>query len=110
MFIGGDVPHWVKKFVNRLESSSNQKSKIALNDDGFCATKKINLTEDHFYKNAYSRMRVHLAVQVVSQSVVCLIDKYEEEKEFVSKYASLRDIVLACDRFVDIQCKLIKRL
>ena len=34
------------------------------------------LTKDHFFKNNYSRMRVHLAVQICSKNFVNLIDDY----------------------------------
>ena len=72
IFIGGEMPHWVKKVVNRLESSSNDKSKVHLlfkgqplslkmikdawlwDDEGFGSLRKTVLTEDHFYKNAYA--------------------------------------------------------
>ena len=90
VFIGGEMPHWVKKVVNRLEGSSTQTSKVNLmfrgqslslnmikkvwlwDDEGFSTNMKTVLTENHFYKNACSCMRVHLAVQVLSASVVNL--------------------------------------
>ena len=116
------MPHLIKKVVNRLEKSCDKKSKVTLtfrgqsmsldmikqawlwDDEGFGSTRKTVLTEDHFYKNAYSRMRVHLAVQVVSESVSYLIDRYCNEmgELTATKYASLKTIVLACDRLVDI--------
>ena len=34
---------------------------------GMSSNRTNNLTHEHFHKNTYSRMRVHLAVQVVSQ-------------------------------------------
>ena len=128
VFIGGEMPHLVKKIVNRLESSFSSKSKVTLkfrgeamslqmikkawlwDDEGFGATRKTVLTEDHFYKNAYSRMRVHLAVQVLSRSVGYLIDRYTSDNELrdemgsslAEKYSPLKDIVLACDKLVDI--------
>ena len=122
IFVGGEMPHWVKKIVNCLERSCDEKTKVKLrfrgqnmsldmikqawlwDDEGFGSTRKTVLTEDHFYKNAYSRMRVHLAVQVVSESVAVLIDRYCKEMgaEITKKYASLKTIVLACDQLVDI--------
>ena len=122
VFIGGEMPHLIKKIVNRLENSCGVKSKVSLKfrgqlmsldmiktawlweDEGFGSTRKTILTEDHFHKNAYSRMRVHLAVQVVSESVAILINRYTKEMgvDMASKYASLKTIVLACDRLVDI--------
>ena len=108
--------------MNRLERSDTPKNKVSLtfrsqklsldmikvawlwDDEGFGSTRKTKLTEDHFYKNAYSRMRVHLAVQVVSESVAHLIDRYVKEMgpTIAEKYAPLKSIILACDRLVDI--------
>ena len=40
------------------------------------------LTADHFPpKNSHSRMRVHLAVQVVSDTMVSMIDTFCEDNE-----------------------------
>ena len=128
VFIGGEMPHLVKKIVNRLERTSCSKNKVSLafrghpmslnmikeawlwDDEGFGTIRKTVLTEDHFYKNAYSRMRVHLAVQVLSASVVSLIDRYikdpnvqaEKGVDIVQKFGPLKEIVGACDRLVDI--------
>ena len=73
-------------------------------DEGFGSTRKTVLMEDHFYKNAYSRMRVHLAVQVVSESVAVLIDRYTKEigVDMVERYALLKTLILACNRLLDI--------
>ena len=123
------MPHLVKKIMNRLESSFGSKSKVTLkfrgepmslkmikkawlrDDEGFGTTRKTVLTEDHLYikKNAYSRMQVHLAVQVLSRSVGDLIDRYtagsEESDEMVcnlvKKYNPLKDIILACGRYME---------
>ena len=94
IFIGGDMPHIVKRIVNVLESSSKENSKRNLEHNGDklnlkmlrdvweCDSGKMGnlrtnmLTNDHFVKNSYSRMRVHLAVQVVSNSMVRLINDY----------------------------------
>ena len=73
-------------------------------DDEFGAIRRTVLTEDHFFKNVYSRMRVHLAVQVLSSYVVNLIDRYTLEKgaDVQRRYEPLKTIVKACDRLVDI--------
>jgi len=79
-------------------------------DEGFGTTRKTVLTEDHFYKNIYSWMRVHLAVQIVLELVVNLIDRYtrdqniqkEKEQDMEKKYAPLKKIMLSCDRLVHI--------
>ena len=118
MFIGGEIPHLVKKIVNRLEQSYIKKNKIALefrgqtlslnmikeawlwDDKGFGTIRKTKLTEDHFCKNAYSRICVHLGVQVVSESVAELIERYtyannvqmDTDVSMVEKYAPLKEI------------------
>lgn len=120
IFIGGEIPHWVwvKTFVDQLEASFLLKNKVSLrfrgrklslnmikkawlwDREGLGATRKTVLTEDYFHKNAYSRMRVHLAVQVVSQSVVHLINRYAAANDTVEEYSLLKDVILACDRLV----------
>ena len=60
------------------------------------------LTDDHFNKNSYSRMRVHLAVQVVSNSMVRLIDDYADNCGGRDSYKSLKLMVSKIDRLVDI--------
>jgi len=70
VFIGGEMSHWTKKLVNRLERSNDGKSKVCLkfrgqalslklikqawlwDDEGFGSIRKTVLTEDHFYKKA----------------------------------------------------------
>lgn len=122
IYIGGEMPHWVKKFVNAMENSSKENSKRDLTYRN-C---KINLgmihhvwashqsqinslqvvrklTEDHFVKNPHSRMRVYLATQVLSQNVLQMIEDYcadnEEEKQ---RYSSLLLCVKYLDTLVDI--------
>ena len=88
--IGGEMSHWMKKFANAMENSLNPKSKRDLQYNGgkinlkmiqlaweasrtdinFLRTNKLN--DNHFNKNAHSRMRVHLAVQVLSQGALQL--------------------------------------
>ena len=73
-------------------------------DEGFGSTRKTILTEDHFHKNAHSRMRVHLGVQVVSEPVDILINCHTREirVDIALKYSPSKSIILACDRLVDI--------
>ena len=48
-------------------------------DSGKMKNSRTNmLTNDHFVQKSYSRMRVHLAVQVVSNSMVGLINDYAD--------------------------------
>ena len=97
IFIGGDMPHIVKRMVNVLKSSSKENSKRNLEDNGDkldlkmlrdvweCDSGKMGnlrtnmLTHDHFVKKSYLRMSVHLAVQVVSNSMVRLINDYAKK-------------------------------
>ena len=85
MYSLGGMPHWIKKFVNAMENSGKATSSRDMTFRG----RKINLemihkvwkenvtsintlrviqklTDDHFIKNAHSRMRVHLSAQVLS--------------------------------------------
>ena len=75
IFIGGDMPHIVKRIVNVLESSNKENSKRNLEYNGDklnlkmlrdvweCDSGKMKnlrthmLTNDHFVKKSYSRMR-----------------------------------------------------
>ena len=78
------MPHLVKKFVNTLERSGEKDSTNLFFENnhiplkileivwkksagsGMDSIRTNNLTHEHFHKNAYSRMRVYLAVQVVA--------------------------------------------
>ena len=60
------------------------------------------LTEDHFDKNAYSQMRVHLAVKVFSQSMIDLIKAHAEKCGVIGKYKSIIVVIEKLDRLVDI--------
>lgn len=73
-------------------------------NERFGTTRNTVLAEDHFYKNAYPRIRIHLAVQVVSELVAVLIDLYINEigVDMVERYAPLKSLVLECNRLVDI--------
>ena len=59
-------------------------------------------THDNFHKYAYSRMRIHLVVQIFSQSMIHLIDKHASEYSAIKKYHSLKKLITSIDRLVDI--------
>ena len=121
VYIGGEMPHWVKKFVNAMENSSISKEKRNMIFRGreislgmiesvwreslegvniICTTK---LTDEHFNKNAHSRMRVHLAVQVLSLSVHEMISNYcKNNEERMKRYSSLLLFVEKINTVVDI--------
>eukprot|EP00978_Attheya_sp_CCMP212_P047092 scaffold421221_cov91-Attheya_sp.AAC.2 len=122
VFIGGEMPHLIKKVVNALEKSDSMKSKrnlkfrgksLSLNklqklfiasggDDYFGSLRQHYFGVDHFDKDAHSRMRVHLAVQITSQHMIQLIDEYSEKCGGVSEYAPSREIIASLDRLIDI--------
>ena len=121
VFIGGEMPHWVKKFINAMENSSSSKSSrnmcfkggfINLNMvekvwremlGGYNCLRLSKLTDEHFMKNTHSRMRVHLAVQVLSNSVYLMLTKYcEGTVERQIEYKTLITIVEKLNNLVDI--------
>jgi hypothetical protein len=93
VFVLEDMPHVVKRIVNALEMSSNPRSKRKLRwsgnplnlwmiqncweatDGRSLRMQDTKLTMRHFVKDAFSRMKVYLATQVVSDSVVQMIKR-----------------------------------
>ena len=122
IFIDSDMPHLIKKFVNVLERSGLSEHDTDLHFHGhklslnmlhqlWCesgsnlsnSVRNVNkLTKDHFFKNNYSRMRVHLATQICSKNVVNMIDDYAEECGGKEKYEPLREVLLLLNSFIDI--------
>ena len=121
VFIGGEMPHWVKKFVNAMENSSIRKEKrnmtfrgeevsLGMVEDvwrdgleGMNMIRTSKLTDEHFNKNAHSRMRVHLAVQVLSLSVHEMITSYcRGNPERSKRYSSILLIIEKINTVVDI--------
>ena len=119
IWLGSDMPHAIKKVVNALEWSSDNRNRRKLRFRGYplhlmmlydlwMESKRdgnltvTKLTDDHFFKNASSRMRVYLAVQVTSASSVALIDAYSQQLNMEKEYSSLRLLFVHLNRFVDI--------
>lgn len=125
VYIGGEMLHWIKKFVNAMECSSDPKSKRDMELNG-C---KINLgmiekvwqgnllgintlkviqklTEDHFQKNSHNRMKVHLAAQILSRNVHRMLERYcthpdqEKAARCWQKYSSVMRVTK--DTVIDI--------
>jgi len=88
VFVGGEMPHWIKRVVNSLENSSKtgHKQCLVLNGKplgsvmikqaleavelgGISTLRQTKLTIDHFVKTPHSWMRVCLAAQILSASV-----------------------------------------
>ena len=59
-------------------------------------------TLDHFLKNAFNRMRVHLATQITSQSTCRLIDDSDGSIYTKDELSPMREIVSAVDKMIDI--------
>ena len=121
VYIGGEMPHWVKKFVNAMDNSSFKKEKrdltfrgakinLGMIEDvwrqqtgGINMLRTNKLTDEHFIKNAHSRMRVHLSVQVLSLSVFEMLKKHCHNNDGRTKdYASLMLIVQRLNTVVDV--------
>lgn len=71
---------------------------------GEAPLKLTKLTRDHFHKNAFSRMRVPLAAQVLSKTMCRIIDSVTANKPPSSKllYEPLRDLCSRMNDFLDI--------
>ena len=117
------MPHLIKKFVNALKRSGLKKHKIALHfkrtkmslkmlqqvwekspdGQGGANLRITKLSKEHFLKNAYSRMRVYLATQVMSESMNGLIDDYADEVPGgKAAFKSLQVFIRHSDRLTDI--------
>ena len=116
------MPHWVKRVVNGLENSSKSGHKRSLllkgkplgldmirraweavEMGGMGTLRQSKLTMDHFVKNPHSRMRVFLAVQVLSSSVHELMKRFVEgDKNMADEYSSLMLVVSKLDQLIDI--------
>jgi len=120
VFIGGELPHWVKKLVNSFENSGFTNHKRSLIKGGFAMSLKLiqeiwerdrmtsntirttKLTIEHFEKNPWSRMRVFLAMQICSASVVKLIDEVGVQIYAQDTLKPMRDLLEKVDRMIDI--------
>lgn len=114
--IGGEMPHWVKKFRNAFDNKSRtliyRKKEMNLSmiydvwrasgdSDVFAGSfvRKYNKTHDHFNLNAYLKMRVFLAVQIPSQNTITMLKAESGNDE---QYAPMIELFEAVDRLVDI--------
>jgi hypothetical protein len=123
VFVGGDMPHCIKKLVNTLEKSGWAKharnlrrngKKMSLqmiercwmaSGDGYIdrpGLRKYRKGTQHFQKDSYSRLRVHLSIQITSQDSIQIIDDNCEKVGGKDLYAPLRELLDKMDRLVDI--------
>jgi hypothetical protein len=123
IFIGGDMPHLIKKCVNALERSGKSDLKTDLlfkgkklslamlhelwkicgDADGPSSLRNYPFTADHFENNSYNRMRVYLSVQITSHTMIETIKRHAEDMEGGLKaYSSMIEVIDALDRLIDI--------
>ena len=70
---------------------------------GISLLRTSKLTDEHFQKNAHSRMRVHLAVQVISMSVLQMLRSYcKNNIDLEDEYSSIMLIIERVNTVVDI--------
>ena len=114
------MPHIIKKFVNAMERSGDEKNntnlifnkeKISLNrlykiwlESEMCGDlRNSKLTPEHFAgKNPHNRMRSFLVFQVCSNSMIELIKSYANRVDGTTKYISTISILKRDDRLIDI--------
>lgn len=118
IFFGSDMPHLVKKIRNAFDCPSrtltfrDRVMNLAMIKSvwlGYESTgsqlRKTHLGYDHFELDAYKKMRVFLAVQVMSQSTINMIKEYcsyEDNDEDIDKYTGVIELFDKIDRLVDI--------
>ena len=128
VYIGGKMPHWIKKFVNAFKNPglNSEKRSIGVRgqqiclyviEQSWCANKgHINklratrLTDEHFHINVHNCMQVHLVVQVLSMSVFNMITLYYKNNiKRLKEYKQLMMIVEKLNTIVDIWNRLLSK-
>ena len=125
IFIGGEMPHWVKKFRNALDSKKRdltfrgKRFNLALlhmiwtqigdgNVSGINNVRNYKFGEEHFNLNSYNKMRVFLAVQIPSQTMIRMVNDACKSQEDggcgmdIKEYEPMLEIFDRVDRLVDI--------
>ncbi|KAL7527937.1 hypothetical protein ACHAXR_003152, partial [Thalassiosira sp. AJA248-18] len=122
IIIGGEMPHWVKKFRNAFQNESRdlhfrgKQMKLGMLYEiwkasgdadlmGGAAVRLYKFTHDHFNLNSYSKMRVFLAVQVSSQTMIQMIKDHcdcVENLADIEEFAPIIELFDKVDRLVDI--------
>ena len=122
IIIGGEMPHWVKKFRNAFENESRELTfrgkpmnlnmpyemwKASGDADvvGGASVRMYKFTHDHFKLNAYLKMRVFLAVQIPSQTMIKMIRDHCDRAENLANikdYEPMIELFDKVDRLVDI--------
>ena len=122
--IGGEMPHWVKKFRNNTASKTRtltyhgkemalkmmENAWVAMGDSDLASAslRKYKFTWDHFLLNSYNKMRVFLAMQALSQTMADMLTDYcKPEAEGgkggdIKEFEPMLEIISAVNRLVDI--------
>ena len=128
IFLISDLPHLIKKIVNSLEMSSLKKSKRNMEFDGCPLNSKMiqdiwrekneechhrlmetKLSEKLFNKDGFSKMNVSLATQLLSSSIVSMMEIAIKDVKTSShlilkpwQYRHIINLARKVDSFVDI--------
>ena len=119
--IGGEMPHWVKKFRNAFDNKSRclvfRGKKMSLlqiyniwkasgdaDVKGGAGLRLYKFTHDHFNLNAFSKMRVFLAVQFTSQTAIKMIKDHCEHDpvDTIKEFEPMIELLNLVDRLIDI--------
>ena len=122
IFIGGEMPHWVKRFRNVLD---NKKKKLQFRNGfefslatlekmwkemgdskvhGRADVRRYKFGQEHFTINSYNKMRVFLAVQIPSQTMIKMIKDYCKCKDDanIKDYEPMIELFEKVDRLVNV--------
>jgi hypothetical protein len=120
-----ELAHWAKKFRNALDSKKRNLTfcgkSFCLNDlydvwvasgdgdvSGGCFARKYKFGAEHFQLNSYNKMRVFLAVQIMSLTMIKMIEDVckpvaEGGRGYdISKYSSAIEVFRSVNHLVDI--------
>jgi hypothetical protein len=108
-----NMPHLIKKVVNAFESSGKWETKRNLHfqgkkldlrmlrnlweesgdADGTASLRRCHYSIDHFKKKSYNRMRVYLAVQITSMTMIRMIENHAEQCGGIEAYSSIVQVI-----------------
>eukprot|EP00795_Rhopilema_esculentum_P004986 gene4986-21354_t len=112
LFFFSDPPHLLKTARNNLANSGFGKKRLMWNEkdivwshvvdvyesDRKCMVRKLpKLTNEHIYLNPYSKMRVNLAAQVMSETVGKVMVEYGP-----TQASATANYILMIDKFFDL--------
>lgn len=118
IFFGSDMPHLIKKIRNAFDNKSRELRfrdrimKLAMikqiwleYESSGANLRKTHLGIDNFDLDSYKKMRVFLAMQVMSQSTIRMIKEYcddDSNEANIRGYEGMLELFNKIDRLVDI--------